>query len=54
VSEIVRCKACMAETVTADETGLCAPCRVLKACLQEDLDCNCKSFERKNPDGIHN
>lgn len=25
-----RCKACSAETVTADESGLCAPCRIVR------------------------
>lgn len=36
-----RCKACSAETVTADESGLCAPCRIVRDGLRASgRDCN--------------
>ena len=30
-----RCKACRGETCTADESGLCAPCRVMRDAMRE-------------------
>jgi hypothetical protein len=33
--EQVRCKACHAETPSADESGLCAPCRIVRDGLRD-------------------